>query len=136
MIALLICLTSLAALAQVFVSYCRTLIAGASKVPPSSRALEAARAMSPNTSADDFDRFFQLVRLCPESDGDHRGIRAVALYCNLLYIFGALAHNVNSKVAAWILQERESCSHFAAVVLDRCISSSRSLFLEQASDRL
>jgi hypothetical protein len=39
-------------------------------------------------------------------------------------------------VAAWAEQERESCSYFAAVALDRRISYSRDLFTQQIADRL
>jgi hypothetical protein len=39
-------------------------------------------------------------------------------------------------VIVWAGSEGTSCSHFASVVLDRCISSSRSLFAEQAGDHL
>jgi hypothetical protein len=136
MITLLICLASLAALAQVFVSYCRSVLTSAKKVELSERVLEVALVISGSPSAEDFDRFFQLTRLCPEYDGDRSGIHAVAVYYDLLCLLGRVSSILTPKVTAWTLQERESCSHFAAVVLDRCISSSRNLFLEQASDGL
>jgi len=136
MITLFICLASLAALAQVFVSYCRSVAATARKTPLPQRVLEVAAVVSERPGPEDFDSFFQLVRLCPESGGDRGGFRAVAFYYDLLGLLGRLSVGLAPQVTAWTLQERESCSHFAAVVLDRCISSSRNLFLEQASDGL
>lgn len=136
MITVLICVISLAALAQVFVSYCRSALASTKKVGLSERALEVAGVECNSLCADDFGRFFQLVRLCPEHKGDRAGIRAVGIYYNLLRVFASMSKSLVPSVAVWTVRERESCSHFAAVVLDRCISSSRELFTQQASDGL
>jgi hypothetical protein len=136
MIKVLICLTSLAALVQVFVSYCRSALATAREVEISERVLKVARVEDKSLCADDFDRFLQLVRLCPENDGERAGIRAVGAYYDLLYVLGRLSNTLAPRVAVWTVRERESSSHFAAVVLDRCISSSRELFAQQASDGL
>jgi hypothetical protein len=38
-------------------------------------------------------------------------------------------------VVSWTERECESCSHFAAVALDRRISYSRDLFTQQVADR-
>jgi hypothetical protein len=132
MIAALICVVSLAALVQVFVSYCRSVLASAGKAELSDRLLEVADVGDRNLSADDFNRFMQLVRLCPEQNADHAGVRAILIYYRLLNFIGGLI----SGVTAWTERERRSCSHFAAIVLDRCISSSRSLFTQQAGDPL
>ena len=47
-----------------------------------------------------------------------------------------LARPTVPRVAAWAEQERENCSYFAAVALDRRISYSRDLFTQQVADRL
>jgi hypothetical protein len=136
MITVLICVISLAALVQVFVSYCRSALASTRNVQLSERALEVAGVEYNNLCAEDFSRFLQLVRLCPEHDGERAGIRAVGVYYNLLHLLGGLSNTFVPTIAAWTVQERKSCSQFAAVVLDRCISSSRELFTQQASDGL
>jgi hypothetical protein len=136
MIAALICAVSLAALAQVFVSYCRSVLASARNVELSDRVLEVADMGRKNLTADDFDRVLQLVHLCPEHDADRTGVRAIGAYYRLLLVLGRMFGALISGLAAWTEHEREGCSHFAAVVLDRCISSSRNLFTQQAGDSL
>jgi hypothetical protein len=136
MIAALICVVSLAALVQVFISYCRSVLASAGNMELSDRLLEVADVRGKSLSADDFDRFMQLVRLCPEQNADRAGLRAILPYYRFLDILGRLLGGLVKGVNAWTERERLRCSHFAAVVLDRSISSSRNLFTEQAGDRL
>jgi hypothetical protein len=127
---------SLAALGQVCVSYCRAVLASGEKIELSERVLKVAGMQGPDLAADDFDRFLQLVHLCPEHDSDRTGLRAVSIYYRLLRVLDRLFGRMVPGLAVWSERERESCSHFAAVVLDRCISSSRSLFAQQAGDPL
>jgi|SRR5579863_6934162 hypothetical protein len=136
MLAALICVVSLAALAQVFVSYCRSILASAKKVELSARVLDVADMNGRSLTADDFDRVVQLVRLCPDHDTDRTGIRSIGVYYRLLPVADGLLGAMISSLPAWTEHEREACSHFAAVVLERCISSSRRLFTQQAGDRL
>lgn len=136
MMAILIGAVSLAALAQLFMSYCRSVLASARKVELSDRVRELADMSGKSLAADDFDRFVQLVHLCPEHDADRAGIRAVGAYYRLLHALGDKFGAHISGLAAWVDRERESCSHFAAVVLERSILSSRSLVTQQAGDRL
>jgi len=136
MIAALICVISLAAFLQFFVSYCRSILASSRKIELSARVREVTGIASENVGADDFDRLLQLVRLCPERADDHAEIRAVGTYYGLLYVVGRLTRPVVPSVAAWVEQERKSCSYFAAVALDRRISYSRDLFSQQIADRL
>src|SRR5271154_3188941 len=136
MMAALIAAVSLAALVQVFVSYCRSVLASARKVELSARVAALAGMESDGLAADDFERVLQLVRLCPEHDGDRTGVRAIGAYYGLLQVLRRVIGAFNPGVAQWTEYEGRSCSHFAAVVLDRSISSSRSLFTQQAGDRL
>ena len=136
MIVALICVISLAALAQVFVSYCRSALASARKADLSERFWEVADFENRAISADDFDRIFQLVRLCPDYDDGRGDIRTVGVYCHLLEAIGRAAEKLMPGVAAWSVRERQECSLYAAVALDRNISSSRELFTQHASDRL
>jgi len=134
--AALIAAVSLAALVQVFVSYCRTVLASAGKVELSARVVALAGMEGESLAAGDFDRVLQLVHLCPEYDADRTGVRAIGTYYRMLQVLDRLAGAFNPGVATWTEREGRSCSHFAAVVLDRCISSSRSLLTQQASDHL
>src|SRR5277367_918657 len=134
MMASLIAAVSLAALVQVFVSYCRSVLASARKVELSTRVVALAGMEGESLAADDFDRVLQLVRLCPEHDMDRTGVRAIGTYYRLLQVLRRMIGAFNPGVAVWTERESRSCSHFAAVVLDRSISSSRSLFTQQASD--
>jgi hypothetical protein len=136
MIAALICVISLAAFLQFFVSYCRSILASSRKVELSDRVREVTGIASENVGADDFDRLLQLVRLCPERADDQAEIRAVGTYYGLLYFVGRLTRPLVPSVAAWVERERRSCSYFAAVALDRRISYSRDLFSQQIADRL
>ena len=136
MMAALICVVSVAALAQVFVSYCRSVLASARKVDLSDRVVEVADMEGKRLAAGDFDRMMQLVHLCPEHDADRTGVRAIGAYYRLLNFLGRVFGAMISGLAAWTERERENCSHFAGVVLDRCISSSRSLFTQQAGESL
>jgi hypothetical protein len=136
MMATLIAVVSLAAFVQVFVSYCRSVLASARKVELSGRVAALAGVEGESLAADDFDRVLQLVRLCPEHDADRTGVRAIRIYYRLLQILSRSVGAFNPGMAIWTERESEGCSHFAAVVLDRCISSSRRLFTQKASDHL
>lgn len=136
MIAALICVISLAAFLQFFVSYCRSILASSRKIELSDRVREVTGIVSRNVGADDFDRLLELVRLCPERADDQTEIRAVGTYYGLLYFVGLFTRPLLPGVAQWVDQERRSCSYFAAVALDRRISYSRDLFSQQIADRL
>jgi hypothetical protein len=136
MISALIYVVSLAVLVQFFVYYCRSVLASSSKVELSARVREAAGVGGNSVAAEDFERFLELVRLCPENSADRGGIRAVGAYYTLLHVLARLTRAMVPSVAAWAERERQGCSHFAAVALDRRISFSRALFMQQASSRL
>jgi hypothetical protein len=136
MMATLIAAVSLAALAQVYVSYCRSVLASARKVELSARVAALAAIEGESVAAGDFDRVLQLVRLCPEHDADRTAVRAIGTYYRLLQFLSRVIGAFHPGVTIWTEHESQGCSHFAAVVLDRCISSSRSLFTQQAGDHL
>lgn len=135
-IAAIICVFSVAAFLQFFVWHCRSILASSRRIELSERVREVAGVEDRDFSADDFHRLLQLVRLCPERGDDRGEIRAVGTYYGLLNVLGRLARQTLPPVADWAQQERESCSHFAAVALDRRISYSRDLFTQQIADRL
>lgn len=136
MIAALICVISIAAFLQFFVSYCRSILAASRKVELSERVREVTGLANQTVAAEDFARLLQLVRLCPERGDDQTEIRAVGTYYTLLNILRRVSGPMIPSVAAWAVQERRSCSYFVAVALDRRISYSRELFTQQVADRL
>lgn len=136
MIAAVIFVFSIAAFLQFFVWHCRSILASCRRVELSDRVREVTGIQSRDFGAEDFRRLVQLVRLCPERGDDRGEIRAVGTYYGLLNILGRLARPTVPRIADWTEHERESCSHFAAVALDRRISYSRDLFTQQVADRL
>ncbi len=136
MIAALICAFSLAIFLQFFVSYCRSILASSRKVALSDRVREVTSIADHEVAADDFNRLLQLVRLCPERGDDQSEIRAVGTYYGLLEVLSRVSTRMAPGLAGWFEQERQNCSYFAAVALDRRISYSRDLYTQQLTDRL
>jgi hypothetical protein len=136
MIASLIFVISFAALLQFFILHCRSILAYSRRVELSDRVREVTGIAAQNVSAGDFQRLVQLVRLCPERGEDRKEIRVVGAYYRLLAMLDRLTRSLVPSVAAWSENERQSCSDFAAVALDRRISYSRDLFTQQVADRL
>ena len=127
---------SLVALVPLYVSYCGTLLASAKRIELSDRVSTLADVSDRSVSADDFDRILQLVRLCPEHDAHRARVHAIETYYRMLHMSGRAVGGLSPSLAAWTERERANCSHFAAVVLDRCISSSRRLLTREAGDNL
>jgi hypothetical protein len=136
MIAIVICVFSVAVLLQFALWHFRSIVATSRNVELSPRLQEVTGISSQKVKADDFARLLQLVQLCPEQKDDKTDIRAVGAYYSLLALMGRVAHSIAPNLAAWFERERESCSYFAAVALDRRISHSRDLFSQQIADRL
>jgi hypothetical protein len=136
MIAALICVISVTAFMQFFISYCRSALATSRKVSLSEHVQEITGIASGNVAAADFPRLLQLVRLCPERADDQTEIRAVGTYYSLLAAIGRSTRALMPKLAEWTEQERRSCSYFAAVALDRRITYTRGLYTEQVAERL
>jgi len=132
----LIFVISLATLLQFSISHCRSILASSRKVGLSDRVREVAGIAEPNNmGADDFQRLLELVRLCPERGDDQSEIRAVGTYYGALYLVGRACRSLIPSIADWAERERQSCSYFAAVALDRRISYSRDLLTQQSGDR-
>lgn len=134
MIAALIAITSLAAAIQ-FLYYCRSALASTRKAEPSSHVLRVVGLENRRPNSGDFQRFLELARLCPEQGRDAAQMRAVATYYSLLRLLAQLSQESMPALSAWARGEQRVCSHFAAVVLDRRISSSRDLLMRHGIDR-
>ena len=133
MIGASICVISIAVLFQFFVFYCRLVIAASRRLELSERVREIAGIAGRIVPSEDFERLLQFVHLCPKRSGDGARIRAVEVYYNLLHAVGHVAHRAMPRAIAWVERERQNCSYFAAVYLDRSISYSRGLFRQRAS---
>ncbi|MFZ0636378.1 MAG: hypothetical protein WA755_14075 [Candidatus Acidiferrales bacterium] len=132
-VAVLICVISLALLLQFFVSYCRSVIAAGRKSELSEQVREIAGIQEQKVRGDEFVRLVQLLRLCPGRGDDGGEIRAVGIYYSLLDAVRTTFRLFSPSVARWTEVERENCSYFAAVVLDRRIAYSRELLAQQVS---
>ncbi|MGA3293602.1 MAG: hypothetical protein ABSE45_06420 [Candidatus Acidiferrales bacterium] len=136
MIAALIYVGSLVALIQFFLYYCRSILASSRQIELSARVREAAGVQKDGVAADDFERFVELLRLCPGNRAYQADMRAVGSYYGLLDVLGRFSRTAIPALVAWTDSERQRCSYFAAVALDRRISSSLELFVQQANGRL
>jgi hypothetical protein len=133
MIAALICVISIVVFFQFFVFYCRLVIAASRRSELSERVREIAGIAGRIVPAEDFERLLQFVHLCPKRDGDGVKIRAVGAYYNLLHVVGNVAQRAMPRAAAWVERERQNCSYFAAVYLDRRISYNRGLYRQRTA---
>jgi hypothetical protein len=130
MMATVILACSVVFLLQFFVSYCRSLIAASAKHSLSPEVQDVA-GVSANASGEDFARVVQLLRLCPDRPEDRGEIRAVGAYFRLLSFTRLTLAQVSPSIQAWIEKERNQCTYFAAVALDRRIAFSRDLMAQQ-----
>jgi hypothetical protein len=133
MIAILIFGVSLAALLQFFVFYSRAVLASVRGTPLSADVREVTGIRSPAIAGDDFSRIVQLVHLCPEPESDRMRFRAVRAYFRLMSFLRATMQNLLPAAATWAEAERQACTYFAAVTLDRRISHSRNLMAQGIS---
>ena len=130
MMAALILACSVVFLLQFFVSYCRSLIAASARQVLSAEVQDVT-GISTNASSEDFARVIQLLLLCPDRPEDRGEIRAIGTYFRLLgFVRGTLAR-VAPSLRAWTEKERDQCTYFAAVTLDRRIAFSRDLLAQQ-----
>jgi len=135
-IAVLICIISLALMLQFFVSYCRSVIAAGRKAELSEQVREIAGIDNRKVRGEEFERLVQLLQLCPGRGDDVMETRAVTIYYSMLNALRGLVRAFAPSVAQWAEAEREHCSYFAAVILDRRVSYSRDLLAQQMADRL
>ncbi len=129
MVAALICVVSVAALLQFFVAYCRLLLSSSGRIELSEQVRQLGRVNGNGVSADDFERFVELFRICPEHTADRARFRIVEAYYGVLETLGRASRAMLPNLAAWADGERRNCSYFAAVALDRRIALSRGLSL-------
>ena len=120
---------------QLMGAYCRSILSSSRGVELSARVREVAGFTRDRVGSGDFGRLLQLVHLCPERGDDHGDIRAVGAYYQALRGLQNAFSSLIPRVASWGTHECERCSYFAAVALDRRISYSRDLFVQQMGSR-
>jgi hypothetical protein len=131
MIAALIFVVSIAAFAQFFVFYTRSVIAASRKHALSENVREITGISGEMVEDLQFDRLLQLVELCPGSGSDEMGIRAVRAYFSglgmLLSLVPQMPSGMLAGAASWVKRERAACAYFAATALDQRMAYSRTL---------
>ena len=128
--ATVIFLASMAALLQLFISYCRSLIAPSIKQPLSAEVRDVT-GIAQGASGEDFVRVIQLLHLCPERPEERGHIRAIGAYFRLLNFVRSTVARIVPALLAWTEMERGQCAYFAAVALDRRIAFSRDMLAQQ-----
>jgi hypothetical protein len=117
-----------------FAFYCRSALAAFRGTEVSDRVRNLAGVDGRRPTPDDFKRFSELARLCPEQRATQRDMRAIEVYFGLLRLIGRASGRLIPAVAAWAIGEQQACSQFAAAVLERRISSSRHRSLRHSED--
>jgi hypothetical protein len=116
-----------------FVAYCRSLLVEGSEAKLSEAAQKAIAAESGTISAKDFERLLALARLCPFGQNDEASLRAICVYHLLLQGLHSISSRMFEAFARWGEQERQRCSYFVAVKLDRRIANACACWSEQTS---
>jgi hypothetical protein len=114
-----------------FVAYCRSILRQASDTELSTEVLKAMAGESTSVSAEDFHLLRALLGLCPLGRKDAVPLAAVSIYFFLLTVIYGISSRSSGGIANWTERERERCSHFVAVSLDKRIASARKLWAEQ-----
>ncbi|MGH9739362.1 MAG: hypothetical protein ACRD4X_12380 [Candidatus Acidiferrales bacterium] len=117
-----------------FVAYCRSLLAQASETTLSAAGQEAIAAESEAISAKDFRGLHALARLCPFVQKHEASPRAMSVYYFLLQGLSGICSQMCDAFARWTERERQKCSYFVVVRIDRRVASARALLAEQTSD--
>ncbi|MHB8527335.1 MAG: hypothetical protein ACYDD2_14430 [Candidatus Acidiferrales bacterium] len=133
MIAALICVISIAALLQFFISYSRSIIAAYRKSDLSEQVREVVGIEGQNVGSDQFGRLVQLIRLCPQKGDDQTDLRVVGIYYWMMGVLRSTARTLAPRITSWAERERVDCAYFVAVALDRRIAYSRDLLAQQMS---
>ncbi|HVB08001.1 MAG TPA: hypothetical protein VNF00_03560 [Candidatus Acidoferrales bacterium] len=133
MIAALICVISIAALLQFFISYSRSIIAAHRKSDLSEQVREVVGIEGQNVGSDQFGRLVQLIRLCPQKGDDQADLKIVGVYYWMMGVLRSTARTLAPRITSWAERERIDCAYFVAVALDRRIAYSRDLLAQQMS---
>ena len=131
MIATLAVLTAAVTLLLLFVAYCRSLLASTSSIELSEHARSVTGIQDGIAPADEFARLRALAKLCPPRGNDATPLAAVRTYYHVLNVLQTLSSPLVHSLVAWTQTERQRCSYFVAVSLDRRIAHTRQMWAEQ-----
>jgi hypothetical protein len=131
MIAALVLAISCAATAELFVAYCRSIIASTRDHILSDQARSVAMLAGNRVAGDQFVPVMRLVKMCADVNADSGNLAAVEFYFNVITLAALAAQRVGWNLNSWADRERSSCAFFAAVTLDRRIVGSRELLAGQ-----
>jgi hypothetical protein len=131
MILTIVYLALIAVLAEFFIHYCRAILASSRKIQLPANVCEAAGVDRDEVAPGDFEKFLELVRVCPEETAGDGSMGAVYAYYGLVRALGRASHGLVPRVESWAEKEQRDCSHFAAVMLDRRISCTRKLLAQR-----
>ena len=113
-----------------FVAYCRSSLHQAARTELSAAALNAIAAASASVSAEDFHRLRALLGLCPLGRKAFP-LAAMSVYFFSLTVISAVSSRISRSLTNRTERERQRCSHFVAVSLDKRIASAHKLRAEQ-----
>ncbi len=122
--AAIICVISLATLAQFFIFYLRAIIAATAAEPLSDRMRAVAGVDGQAANAGDFAALLKLHELCPEVHDGGRGLGAVRMYYCAMTALRSLCGSKFPAFSAWAQHEMATCSQYLAVLLDQRIERS------------
>src|SRR6185437_12758198 len=125
MIAALICVVSIAALLQFFISYSRSIIAAYRKATLSDQVREVARITGDTLHGEQFGRLLQLVRLCPQKGDDQGDLSVVQSYYRLMGVVRALGRALSPALSRWAEPRSVHCEYVHVVTPLRRIARKR-----------
>jgi hypothetical protein len=123
MIPVLMLMFSCMALAQFFMSYCRSLLLTYAKVELSPATREMIGVEPSQIRGEQFGRLLGLARLAPNPGDDKWEIRVVSIYYAAIRLTNFLASPLGPVVRKWAQQQANLCAYFAAATLDRRIAA-------------
>ncbi len=132
--AVIILAASLAALLQFFSIYCRSLIAASVAQPLSSEIQDVTGITAGAAGPEDFPRVVELLQLCPNFSNDSHQVSAIRGYFRLMRAVRWSLASLLPEVRTWTELQLSQCAYFAAVALDRRVSSSRAALAAQMHD--
>ncbi len=119
MIAALILLLSVAALAQFFLSYVRSLLLASAQQAIAPSVLEACMLESADVQGRDFHGLMLRAQLYSKVDAEGSAVLAVRVYFSLVGLLSLALGPLAPALRRWLAQEQAACSRFALAALNR-----------------
>lgn len=121
MIPVLILMFSCMALAQFFMSYCRSVLLSYATIELSATTREIIGLELSQIRGEQFRRLLGLLRLAPTTGDDKWDLRVISVYYAAVRTVDLLAAPLLPVVRRWSEQQSNLCAYFAAAALDRRI---------------